>query len=44
MVFPDNRRKFIRNDFEMPFFSQYLMDEDGIQYQGWDDVLARWGC
>jgi hypothetical protein len=44
IVCPDRTTKHVRNEFEIPFFSQWIVDADGTQYQAWEEVLARCGC
>jgi hypothetical protein len=39
VVLPSGAAVHVRNDFEIPFFSKYLIDEDGNKYQTWDEVL-----
>jgi hypothetical protein len=37
------RRTLVRNEFDIPFFSEWLVGEDGAHFQTWDDALARYG-
>jgi hypothetical protein len=42
MMLANGRPIHIKNDFDIPFFSKYLVDENGKQYQTWEEVLAEY--
>lgn len=39
--FSDGRTLHVRNDFTVPFFSEFLIDEHGTRYNSWKSVLSR---
>jgi hypothetical protein len=41
LIAAGERRTLVRNDFDIPFFSEWLVGEDGAHFQTWDDALAR---
>lgn len=38
--FPNGRTLHVRNDVDLPFFSEYLVDSEGRRYSNWQTVLS----
>ena len=39
--YKDGTFKHIRNEFDVPFFSEYLVDDKGIHYSDWETILSH---